>query len=209
MRVLRMILVLMICLAIGGISGAAYRKGAASKVWFFAKDMATGLPKTGDAANITAYGSKDFGEAFKLTDTTATEPNSTTQKGYYLFDVSAEEMDSNVVNFTALSTTGDVNVAGPVISTLPVDANGLMASSIEDPNSGAMTAADLAEAIWNAAIATYGSAGSYGLSVETLLSGTTAAAITNYIIQHDLKNDANAVPGTVGERILEGAKMKR
>ena len=47
-------------------------KGQATKVALFAFDTTTNLPKTGDAANLTAYLSKDYGAVTALTDTSAT-----------------------------------------------------------------------------------------------------------------------------------------
>ena len=44
---------------------------ASQKVIVFAFDSTTNTPKTGDAANITAYISKDFGAVTVLTDTNA------------------------------------------------------------------------------------------------------------------------------------------
>jgi hypothetical protein len=57
------------------------------KIIFFAFDSTTNTPKTGDAANITGYISKDFGAVTVLGDTSATEMDATNAKGYYLFDV--------------------------------------------------------------------------------------------------------------------------
>ena len=43
-----------------------------------------------------------------------------------------------------------------------------------------LSAADVSDAVWNAATATYGSAGSYGLLVETNLDGTVTSRMATY-----------------------------
>lgn len=80
------------------------------KLVVFAFDYTTGAPKSGDSANITAYVSIDFGAVTVLTDTTATEMDATNAKGYYLFDLTQAETNGNVLQFSAKSSTANVEV---------------------------------------------------------------------------------------------------
>lgn len=85
---------------------------ASQKLIVFAFDSTTNLPKTGDAANITAYVSIDYGTVTILADTSATEMSSTLAKGYYLFDLAQAETNGNTLLFTANSTTSNIIVIG-------------------------------------------------------------------------------------------------
>lgn len=85
---------------------------AGQKVIVFAFDATTNLPKTGDAANITAYVSKDFGSVTVLADSSATEMDATNAKGYYLFDAAQAETNADVLLVSAKSTTSNIVVVG-------------------------------------------------------------------------------------------------
>lgn len=80
------------------------------KLIVFAFDSTTSLPVSGDAANLTAYVSKDFGTVTVLGDTSATEMDSTNAKGYYLFDLTQAETNANTLLFSAKSSTSNVVV---------------------------------------------------------------------------------------------------
>jgi hypothetical protein len=96
-------------------------RATAAKIMVFAFDTTTNLAKTGDAANITAYISKDYGGVTVLGDTSATEMDATNAKGYYLFDVTGTEMTADVVMVSAKSSTANIAVIGApaVIYTRP------------------------------------------------------------------------------------------
>ena len=96
-------------------------KNTASKFIVFAFDSTTNLPKTGDAANITAYVSKDYGTITVLADTTATEMDATNAKGYYLFDAAQAETNADELTITAKSATANIVVVGAParITTIP------------------------------------------------------------------------------------------
>lgn len=89
------------------------------KVALFAFDYSTGAPKTGDAANITAYLSKDGGAVTVLTDTTATEMDATNAKGWYSFDVTQTESNGDELLFAGKSSTANVSVVARMLSTVP------------------------------------------------------------------------------------------
>ncbi len=116
-------------------------KNVASKLIVFAFDSTTNLPKTGDAANITAYVSKDFGSVTVLADTSATEMDATNGKGYYLFDLAQGETNADVLLFSAKSATANIVViAVPArIDTMTGDAFARLGAP-----AGASTAADIA-----------------------------------------------------------------
>lgn len=96
-----------------------FKNISAQKVRVFAFDATTNLPKTGDAANLTAYLSKDYGAVTVLGDTSATEEDATNAKGWYLFDVTQTESNFDVGNFTAKSSTANVVVIGERVTTFP------------------------------------------------------------------------------------------
>lgn len=96
-------------------------KNVATKIALFAFDSATGLGKAGDAANLTAYVSKDYGTVTALADTSATEMDATNAKGWYLFDVAQAESNADTCLFTAKSSTSGVSVVGQYIHTTPAN----------------------------------------------------------------------------------------
>lgn len=83
--------------------------------------VATGLPKTGDAANLTAYVSKDNGAFTILADTSAAEDDGTNGAGYYTFDLAIAETNADKLKFSVKSSTsGVVGLAvPPVVHALP------------------------------------------------------------------------------------------
>ena len=87
-------------------------KNVAAKVIVFAFDTTTNTAKTGDAANITAYVSKDYGAVTALTDTSATEMDATNAKGYYLVDITATEANADILLISGKSSTANIAVIG-------------------------------------------------------------------------------------------------
>lgn len=104
-------------------------KNVATKIALFAFDTTTGVAKTGDAANLTAYVSKDYGAATILADTSATELSSTLAKGWYLFDVAQAETNAGSLVFTCNSTTANIAVVGREIFTTPANFSSLSIDS--------------------------------------------------------------------------------
>lgn len=96
-----------------------FKNVASQKIAVYAFDATTGIPKTGDAANLTAYVSKDFGAVTVLGDTSATEMDATNAKGMYLFDTTQGETNADCAIFTAKSTTANIYIAPQTIYTLP------------------------------------------------------------------------------------------
>lgn len=104
-----------------------FKNTASQKLTVFCFDSTTNLPKTGDAANLTAYRDLDDGGVTVLTDTTATEKDATNAKGYYIFDLTQAETNGDKILFSCKSSTANiVCIAVPaVVYTLP--ATGILA----------------------------------------------------------------------------------
>lgn len=96
-------------------------KNVAAKFMVFAFDATTNVPKTGDAANITAYVSKDYGTVTVLADTSATEMDATNAPGYYLFDAAQGETNADCLMVSGKSSTANIKIIGApaVIYTRP------------------------------------------------------------------------------------------
>ena len=156
-----------------------FKNIASQKIELFAFTISTGAAKTGDAANLTAYVSKDFGAVTVLGDTSATEMDATNAPGWYLFDLTQAETNADSLLFTAKSSTAGVSVVGRPIDTTPnrfaamvIDAAGLVDANtvkIGPTGSGtAQTARDVGAAV---PAATPGAAG--GLLISGSNTGTT------------------------------------
>lgn len=186
-------------------------KNVAAKFIVFAFDATTNVPKTGDAANITAYVSKDYGTVTVLGDTSATEMDATNAPGYYLFDAAQAETNADVLLVSGKSATANIKVIGAPAAiftrpttgwlapttagrTLVVDANGLAdANMVKAGPTGsgtAITARDI------------------GLSV--LLStgtGTGQLDFTSGVVKANLAQIlATAITETAGGRITAAFK---
>lgn len=95
------------------------RNTSGQKLTFFAFTPADGLPKTGDAANITIYVSKDDGTVTALTDTSATEIDATNDPGSYVVDLTQSETNGIKLRFSGKSSTSGVVVVPQTIYTVP------------------------------------------------------------------------------------------
>lgn len=91
---------------------------ADQKIAVYAWDGAAGAPKTGDAANITAYISKDGGGAVATNDVNPAELDSTNMKGIYVFDLTEAETNADLIMVSAVSATADVVIRPVFVSTL-------------------------------------------------------------------------------------------
>lgn len=100
-----------------------FKNVASQKLIVFAFDATTNLPKTGDAANITAYVSKDYGAITVLGDTSATEMDATNARGYYLFDLTQGETNADTLLFSAKSSTTNIIVIGSPATVMTNPAN--------------------------------------------------------------------------------------
>lgn len=87
---------------------AIYKNTASQKLAVYAYTASTGASKTGDAAQITAYLSKDWAAAGAVADTNPTELDSTNMPGWYIFDLSQAETNAEVLIFAPVSGTAGV-----------------------------------------------------------------------------------------------------
>lgn len=127
-----------------------FKNTASQKVIVYAFDSTANTPKTGDAANLTAYVSKDYGSVTVLGDTSATEMDATNAKGYYLFDLTQAETNADTLLFSAKSSTANIVVLAmpATVYTVPanftklvIDASGLAdANAVKVGPTGAGTA---------------------------------------------------------------------
>jgi hypothetical protein len=84
------------------------KKNTATKWIVFAFDRTNNVPKTGDAANITADVRIDGGTANAVDDLNPTE----LAHGYYVFDITAAECNGDLIVIDPVSTTADIQVIG-------------------------------------------------------------------------------------------------
>ncbi len=90
------------------------------KIAYYAHDTSADAPKTGDAANITAYVSKDAAAPAALGDTSAAELDATNAKGVYVFDLTQAETNADMLVFSAKSSTANVQLDPMIV--FPQDA---------------------------------------------------------------------------------------
>lgn len=85
---------------------------------------ATGLPKTGDAGQITAYIEKDAGGAVQTDDVAPTEVDATNMPGVYRFTLTQAETNANEITIKAKSSTSGVQIAAVTYQPLPFNSSG-------------------------------------------------------------------------------------
>jgi hypothetical protein len=98
-----------------------FKNVASQKIALFAFDATSNVPKTGDAANLTAYVSKDHGAVTVLGDTSATEFDATNAPGWYWFDLTQAETNADNLMFTGKSATANIKIVGRALTTLPAN----------------------------------------------------------------------------------------
>ena len=130
-----------------------FKNQASQKIALFAFTTATGAPKTGDAANLTAYVSKDYGSVTVLGDTSATEMDATNAPGWYLFDLTQAESNGDELLFTGKSATSGVTVVGRPVTTVPIRFTTLAidAAGLADANTVKIEGADATNTIRDSA----------------------------------------------------------
>lgn len=175
-----------------------FKNVAGQTVEFFVFDYTTGAPKTGDAANLTKYLSKDDGTLTALTDTSAAEISSTNAPGWYRCDVSQTESNANKLLFTGKSSTSNVAVVGRVIYTRPqyaadmvIDSSGRL--DVSKVSGTAQTAKDIGAAVPAAAAGASGglliSGSNSGTTTLGALTVTGATTLTGALTSTNASND--------------------
>ena len=133
---------------------------AGQKVIVYAHDTAADAPKTGDAANITAYIAQDAASIGVSNDANPTELDATNMKGLYAFDLTQAETNGDTVTLSAVSATGDVSIEPVTVYTQEVMRGTDSAST--------HSAADVADAVWDEATADHVTTASMGAAVTDL-----------------------------------------
>lgn len=180
---------------------------AGQQIVLYAFDYTTGAPKTGDAAQITAYINKDWAGANALADTSAAEVDATNDKGSYRFDVSQAESNCDVARFSGKSSTANVaviplliytDVAVPDVNTLTVAGNSQTAGDL------AALLAALPNAARDAVFAKVFGAAYANLTFEQMvkvgsavLAGKLSGAATTTITIRNLGDTADVIVATV------------
>jgi hypothetical protein len=96
------------------------QKNTTGQKWYvFAFDRTTSSPVTGDAGNITAKVSIDYGAATALTDVNPAE----VEDGYYMFDLTQAETNGDHIVILPESVTANVVVIGAPASVQTVPAS--------------------------------------------------------------------------------------
>lgn len=186
-----------------------FKNVASQKLTFFAFDYSTGAPKTGDAANITIYLSKDDGSVTILTDTSASEVDSTNAKGDYSVDLSQAETNADKLRFTGKSSTSNVVIVPQTIYTVP---SNFTSTTLDDLPTGselgvalsamaATMSGDIARIVQNYTNVYYvlstgndSNSGLYPAAAKLTLASAKAAALSGDLIV--------VGPGTYNERNL-------
>jgi len=96
-----------------------YKNVAGQHIIFIAYDTTTGLLKTGDAANLTAYQSIDSASPpTVLADASATEISATLAKGAYVFDLAQGETNGDAILYSCNSTTANIQIDPVLVFTV-------------------------------------------------------------------------------------------
>ena len=148
---------------------AIYKNVASQKLAVFAYTPADGAAKTGDAANITAYLSKDWGAAAPLADTNPTELDATNMPGWYVFDLAQTETDAEVLIVAPKSATAGVVLDQVQVFTLDATISSRASqSSVDDlPTVAEMNARTLPSADY------------FDPATDTVANVTTVGSVTN------------------------------
>lgn len=98
-----------------------FKNVASQSVMLFAFDTTSGAAKTGDAANMLFYVTKDFGTVTAIAANSAvpTEVDSTNAKGWYKIALSQSETNADNLQFTGKSSTSNISVVGRPVDTFP------------------------------------------------------------------------------------------
>lgn len=105
------------------------RNVAGQKIALYAFDTTTSAAKTGDAANITPYVSKDGGAVTVLGTATVAELSSTNAPGLYELTLTQAETNADRLLFSAKSSTANVSLVPVQVFTRPPYFSSLVISS--------------------------------------------------------------------------------
>ena len=171
---------------------AIYKNKASQKIAVYAHDTSADEPKTGDAANITAQISLDGAATAATDDTTPTELDATDAKGIYIFDMTQDETNADLIILSAVSSTSNISIEPLIIYTEPE----LRTANITQISDDATAASNLELALEN------GTAG-YVASDLKYLDGTAQRATDlAEIAQYLIANSATLTSVMADDSIL-------
>ncbi len=152
-----------------------FKNVASQSVDLFAYDYSTGAPKTGDAANMVWYVSKDHGTLTAITSNSGvpSEISSSHGPGWYRIALSQAETNADDLLFTGVSVTGNVAVVGKEIPTFPT--TGILAPTVAGRTLDVSTT------------------GEAGIDWANVGSPTTALALTGTTIAVTQKVDVDTI----------------
>jgi hypothetical protein len=96
-----------------------FKNVASQKLAVYAYDTSANGAKTGDAANITCYISKDGAAAAQSNDVNPTELDNTNMQGVYIFDLTQAETNCDLFKAVPVSSTADIILDPIMIYTVP------------------------------------------------------------------------------------------
>lgn len=102
-----------------------FKNVASQKILVYAYDTAADGPKTGDAANITAYISLDCGTPAQSNDVNPTELDATNMQGFYYFDLTQAETNCDLFALSPVSATANIKLEPISLFTTPPNFNAL------------------------------------------------------------------------------------
>ena len=177
-----------------------FRNVASQKIVLLAIDTANNVPKTGDAANLTAYVSKDHGAVTVLGDTTATELDATNAPGLYRFDLTQGETDADDLTFSGKSATANIKLVPVHVATFP--ATGILAPTTSgrtlDVSAGGEAGIDWAN------VGTPSSTVSLSATtVATVTTTTTATTATNVTTVNGLAANVITAASVAADAVTE------
>jgi hypothetical protein len=170
-----------------------FKNVASQSIQLFAFDTATNLPKTGDAANITAYVSKDHGTVTVLADTSAAEMDATNAPGVYVFGLAQGETNADELTFSAKSSTSGIRIVPRFVTTTPTDIAAIKAKTDNLPSdpadasvvAGLIAAAeakiDTIDTVVDAILVDTAEIGAAGAGLTALASAANLATVAGYL----------------------------
>ena len=208
------------------LGGTVLKNVAGQKITVLAWDTALDEPKTGDAAQITAYISKDGGGAVQTNDVNPTELDAANMKGLYQFDATQAESNADLVDLLAASATANVKLDPVSIYTIDpavykADVSGLATSAALATHDGNLATHDGNLAALAAVVAL--EATSLAIKAKTdnlpgspaatgdamaLTAGATSAQLVDDIWDEILTGATHNIPTSAGRRLREIADVE-
>jgi hypothetical protein len=151
-----------------------FKNTASQKVAVYAYDSTTGLPITGDAANITARISLDGAAVAQSDDVNPTELDATYAEGVYVFDLTQAETNCDLFVLSAESSTANI-ICAPITVYTTIGVPGIP-KGVELIFSASMVNADDELQIGKTVVAQISKEGGAFTTLTTAVTETPAAS---------------------------------